>query len=212
MLGMFFIAMAIVLIVILAYILMKDSELFQEAEEIRQKGSQGWKDAWHGGQVELVNGPSLKIRRESDAEYQVMAMDKPVFTIGSGPNNDLVVDSKTVEKRHAVIYKRFRNNRFCYELVNYAKVNPTVYYNKKKGRYEYLSLKDGVELEMRDVFYVGSMKMVVSLSELLPVPTNTERMAMRGIREEAEYPKAEGQDWEERRASVRLLRKEEIDF
>ena len=125
-------------------------------------------------EVEISNGPILKVRFEGEKNYHETRVDKKEFKIGRGRRNNLSIDSKTVEEKHAVIYKRQKGSSVYYELVNYAKNNPVEYFNKRKQAYEYLGYKDGVKLDSREAFYIGDNKIIVSIPVITHSPTCTE--------------------------------------
>lgn len=176
MLGKLIIALIVMMILLLVVYLCYGNELVQSIGEVKRSGGQKWKELKGKKPIAVVNGPRISIRRGAEKKYQTYVVENNVFTIGSAENSDLVLDSKTIEKRHAVIYKRIRHEDVFYELINYSKINPVEYYNKITDKYEFLGYKDGVELEAHEVFYIGDVKMVVVLPQIVHVPTDTERL------------------------------------
>lgn len=97
-------------------------------------------------------------RKAEEQEYKEVVMKEEEFCIGRGKGNDLVLESDLLELRHVVISKKTEENRTYFELRNYSKINPVEFFNRRIGKYEFLDYKERVELEDRDVFYIGDIK------------------------------------------------------
>ena len=154
----------ILLFVVVTLFLMKNSllQMFGNAKKIVNR---------EGMQIE-INGPTVRYREKGKKRTDEIQMRVPKFRIGSGLECELRFDLKSVEKVHAIIYRRIKGNEVYYELINYGKVNPVQYYNWKEKRYELLRYKERVILEdFRTGFYIGNIKIAVILSEVEEEPT-----------------------------------------
>lgn len=164
-----------------------------------------------------INGPIIKYREEDKSKYDVTVMDTKVFRIGRGEKNNLVFDSLLVEDEHAVIYKRQNENRVYYELVNLGKTNPVEYYNKQKDTYEFLRYKESVELDVRDAFFMGDMKLIITTPVNTHQPTRSDYMDNAEAKKKAQTPpkaepKEESGSYESKRVkSERIVRRNEVD-
>lgn len=167
--------------------------------------------------VVKISGPLIKYREESKSKYDSTVMDTKVFKIGRGEKNDLVFDSLLVENEHAVIYKRQKENRVYYELVSLAKTNPVEYYNKQKDTYEFLRYKEGVELDARDAFFIGDMKLIITTPINTHQPTRSDYIDNAEKKKKEQTPpkaklKEEAVSYGTKRVeSERIVRKNEVD-
>lgn len=174
MIGKFIILMVVVLMVVLMLFLLHGSDFFTHIRNCKDRLIETVQKKKEESEVKISNGPILRVRFEGQKRYCEMKVESKRFQIGRGRKNSLPISSKTVEKKHAVIYRRQKGRNVYYELVNYAKSNPVEYFNKQKQVYEYLGYRDGVKLDVRDAFYVGENKIIVSLPEISHSPTSTE--------------------------------------
>lgn len=189
-----------VLILVLVMYLFYDSGFIRKVVSKTRKAIPGAKP------VKLINSPIILLKEGGARNYQRIEVNKKVFTIGRSAKNDLVIDSEAVEDRHAVLYKRIKNERIYYELVNYGKVNPVEYYNNSRDHYEWLGYKDGEVLDSRETFYIGDAKLVITIPVMTHEPTKTERLGSEKQKESAEHKNTD------RKVSQRIFRKEEIDI
>ncbi len=164
----------VAILVVLASYLMKDSGMIKEVKEAGQSVADKMKE---GDKLELINAPIIYYKSEGEKKYQKIKMLHKKFTIGSGPDNDLILDDKKVEKNHAVIQKKVKGTREYYEFVTYAKTNLSEYCSLEEGKYWKMRYKDGIELETcrenddahrrkdvyREIFYVGETKIVMDI-------------------------------------------------
>lgn len=164
----------IVLIVMLAIYLFYDSGLMKGLKKSQKTIDDTLNRVREKKEVELVNGPILHIRNEGEKRYHTVPVNNKVFKIGRGEKNNLILDSKKVEGKHAIIYKKLKDDYVYYELVNYSKINPVEYLNKQKNKYEYLGYKDGVELDAHEVFYIGDTKTIITIPAATHTPSDTE--------------------------------------
>ncbi|GFI51213.1 hypothetical protein IMSAGC020_02423 [Lachnospiraceae bacterium] len=174
MIGKFIVFGVVSLMVVLTVWLLHDSDFVKYIIEYKGKIISVTKGKKEEKEVEISNGPVLWVRFEGQKNYYKAKVDKKEFRIGRGKKNNLSISSKTVEEKHAIIYKRQKGSSVFYELVNYAKSNPVEYYNKQKQVYEYLGYKDGVKLDAREAFYIGNNKIIVSIPVITHSPTFTE--------------------------------------
>ena len=174
--GRIIVLLIIVLIVILMVYLFQDSNLLKELKSVQENILDKLNDVKESREIELADRPIIYYRLENEGNYRPVSVNRKKFKIGRGKNNDLIFKSKTTEEKHVVIYKQYKNSRVYFELVNYGKVNPVEYYNKEKERYEYLGYKEGVELDGRDAFYIGSTKIIMVVPIFIHKPTDTERI------------------------------------
>lgn len=162
------------LIVVLVIFLFHDSDFFESVKAFKERAVRKIKEVKELKEVELANEPILLIRESEDQEYYYVEVHKNKFSIGRGRKNSLVLESKKIEEKHAIIYKRLKNNYVYYELINFSRNNPIEYFNKQKVKYEYLGYKDGVKLDNHEVFYLGDIKMQVVIPLLTHEPSKTE--------------------------------------
>ena len=156
------------------------------------------------GPEELVNAPVIYIRLPGQTDYTHYVMNKKKITIGSGENNDIVLNDKTVEKRHAIIEKVINDDQVYYAFVNYARTNPTEYEDLSHGRagYEYLFYEDEQELGDRSNFYVGQTKLIIDVPQGTHGHTDTEPVKLK--QDSTKKAKAEDNDnAKDRRKSTR---------
>lgn len=100
----------------------------------------------------------IKYREAEEQEYKEVVMKEEEFCIGRAKGNDLVLESDLLELRHVVISKKTENGRTYFELRNCSKINPVEFFNRYIEKYEFLDYQERVELEDRDVFYIGDIK------------------------------------------------------
>lgn len=158
--------------------------------------------------IEITNAPTLQIKMPGSHKYQTVEVTKKKFKIGGGSEKDnhLLLNDAKVEIHHAAIEKKLKGDRVCYEFINYAKTNPSEYYNKRKKRYEYLGYNDRVELDPREAFYVGDTKIIVTLPVLNHLPTETEMVES----DTGSYEEAASKETVNRSPSERVTSKSEI--
>lgn len=172
--GKLIILLVFFLIVALVIFLFHDSDFFESIKAFKEGAIRKIKEMRELKEVELTNEPILMIRESKDKEYYQVNVHKNEFSIGRGRKNSLVLKSKKIEEKHAIIYKRLKNNYVYYELINFSKNNPIEYFNKQKFKYEYLGYKDGVKLDDHEVFYLGDIKMRIVIPLLIHEPSKTE--------------------------------------
>lgn len=179
--------LVVFLIVILMVYLMYDSGLIKGLKRSGKSAADRMGQIRDRKEVKVANGPVLQVKNPDGHGYCKVEVTRKEFKIGRGKNNDLILNDKTVEERHAVIVKKMRGELVFYELINYAKTNPVEYYNKQKNAYEYLRYKDGVELDAREAFYIGNTKIVVTIPVAAHIPSDTEYMQRTEGTDTSEY-------------------------
>lgn len=195
MIGKLIIFMVVALMVVLMFCLLRGSELTAYIRGCRDKFIEAMQRKKEEREVKILNGPVLRIRFEGRKRYCEVKVESKEFWIGRGRKSALPISSKTVEKKHAVIYKRQKGNDVYYELVNYAKSNPVEYFNKQKQTYEYLGYKDGVKLDAREAFYVGENKIIVLVPVNAHLPTSTEYISFNYKEEVPDHRRKEKEDY-----------------
>lgn len=176
----------IVLILILVAYLFHDSEMMSEMKQSGKAVVKKVENAKEGRDIEITNGPIIQIKNPGEKGYHSVTVTKKEFKIGRNKNCDLTLDFKAVEDKHAIIIKRLKGDRVFFEFINYAKINPSEFFNKQKNKYEYLGYKDGVELEAREAFYVGDTKILITIPQSSHIPTDTERIENFGVAKRVE--------------------------
>lgn len=156
-----------VLIVLVVLVIMQGSELSKKMAKSGKKAGAKVKEIKEKKEVEILDGPEISVKPPGAKKYHSVKMRKKEFLISNGGkrNPDLVLEDPKVEGCHAVIKKRISDNRVWFELINYAKTNPTEYYNPAKKRYEYLSYKEAQELGPREYFCMGETKICIRIPE-----------------------------------------------
>lgn len=165
----------IALVVIVVFYLFRDTGFFKNLnkfpEDIKTKISETNEEKT----VEIVAPPTIICDPKNGQPCIEAKMTKSEYKIGRGKNNDLVLADRTVEKCHAVIYKRYHENEIYYELVNLAKKNPIAYFNQEKETYEFLGKKQGQGLAGREAFYLGNVKVKIFIPVNPYIPTETDQ-------------------------------------
>lgn len=178
MIGKIIVVIVVFLIIVLVVYLMSGSGIGKKIQSSGKAVSDKIDRSKEKREIEVVNGPVLQVKNPGERKYHPVNVTKKEYKIGRGKGNDLVLDYKTVEERHAVIVKRLKGDRVFYEFINYAKTNPTEYFNKRKNAYEYLGVKDGVELDAREMFFVGDTKIIITLPQSVHMAGDTEGLQM----------------------------------
>lgn len=178
------IIMALVGILVVATVihLVRDSEVFGERKSFFQGITVSFDKL--KPKTMVVGGPTICIREQGKKFYKKIKMHTQKFII-CGPDakekfsradNIIVIDDPTVEKKHVEIIKRCKDEEVYYELINYGKINPVYYYNHEDDDYKPLAHKQGIQLKERDAFYVGNVKMIITIPTNVYKPSQTERI------------------------------------
>lgn len=174
--GKIIISLIVILIMILVVYLFGTKGTLKKLKEIVGKGR---KVICHQTELQVTGGPVIYVRPKGVKNYQKIKIREKEFPIGRLQNNKLVLNSPEVEKKHAVIRKVVKGDHVYFEFVNYARTNPTEYYNKRKDGYDTLRYKEGVELDAREAFFVGDVKIIITIPGLCHRPTETERVKVK---------------------------------
>lgn len=174
--GKIIISLIVILIMILVVYLFGTKGTMKKLKKIAGKGR---KVICRQTELRVTGGPVLYVRPNGKKTYQKIQIREKEFSIGRLQNNKLVLDSPEVEKKHAVIRKVVKGDHVYFEFVNFARTNPTEYYNKRRDGYDILRYKEGVELDAREAFYLGDVKMIISIPSLCHHPTQTERVKVK---------------------------------
>lgn len=127
----------------------------------------------------LYNGPILNVRMKKGEPWQEYTIKKEKFTVGRSKFCDLVVDLDYFSDKQFEICRYQDGNSEYFALVSYGKVNRTKFEND--DTYIFLDYKDEIELEDRDIFYVGDVKFVIDTPVQTARPnTGTTQPARKG--------------------------------
>lgn len=138
-------------------------------------------------QTTLFAGPVIYVRYKGSAKYDKFEMTNTVFKIGRGNSADLCISKEYVSKRQAEIRKKNEDGRVFFTFTNLSKTNMTEYCNKNKKIFEVMDYKEQIDLEEKEVFYIGDVKLLIAVPSLGHEVSQTDRMDM--IRDEVEETK-----------------------
>lgn len=206
--GKFIVLGVIILILILVVYLMHDSELGKRMSKKARSAGKKVKEVKNKPSVEMVNAPKIYYKYNGERKYHEVEMSEKMFDIGQGSKRKLTLNDRKVEERHAEIVKRVKGGRVYYEFINYAKINPSEYYSKSEDRYYYLGYREGIELDVREAFYLGDTKIIIDNPMNNHIVGPTERVG----KEQGSEETRTGSSRTERFASERVSNHREIDI
>lgn len=199
------IVLGVILVVVAVYaFLMRDSILARKTSQYVKKRMDGIK----GKDIALVNAPIIYYKYPGENRYHKVEMTKKKFTIGRGSKCDLQLNDDRVEELHAILQKGQQGNRICYGYTNCAVINPSEYFVKKHNDYFNMERKEQVELDKKEAFYIGDVKVIIEIPKRKRELTGTE---FAGVAEDRRTTNV-ARKFERRQSTQRIVSKDEIDI
>ena len=161
----------IFVLLMFAYAIFKDSGMGKKFGNMKSKDKRT--NPFHKKGVVMPNGPEIYYRVGEKVKDIKIIVTKPVFTIGRQERCDLSLNYDFIATKQAEIRREIEDGEVYYTFINYGKVTPAEYLNKKKKKYEWMSFKDEVELQEADSFYIGDVKLLIVTPKQKRVVTPT---------------------------------------
>lgn len=220
--GKLIVAGIVILILIVAAYLFHDSDVIENVKKTGRSAARKMNEEKQKREIAITDAPEIRIKEPGEKRYRKAVMDKKEYRIGRSSKDDIILNDRKVQEGHARIEKKLTGDRVCYVLINLSRVNPVEVYNADKKRYEYLSYKEGIELDETTALYIGDTKLLITLYKNRHTPGNTERVFRQTSSSEVQSEnfdtsgssdtKTFKKQFRDRSESVRIVTRNELDI